>query len=64
MPEGQPTYARIPDTRSNEAWSPTPQDYRWSSFNHYVTGEPGLIEIESDWTFRHPRTRLTIHRAC
>jgi putative transposase len=27
-----------------------PEDYRWSSFNHYATGEPGPIEIESDWT--------------
>ena len=29
-----------------------PEDYRWSSFNHYATGEPGSIEIESDWTYR------------
>jgi putative transposase len=29
-----------------------PEDYRWSSFNHYATGEPGPIEIESDWTHR------------
>jgi putative transposase len=27
-----------------------PEDYRWSSFNHYATGEPGPIEIESHWT--------------
>jgi putative transposase len=27
-----------------------PEDYRWSSFNHYATGEPGPIEIESEWT--------------
>ncbi|HTD97471.1 MAG TPA: transposase [Edaphobacter sp.] len=27
-----------------------PEDYRWSSFHHYATGEPGPIEIESDWT--------------
>ncbi len=27
-----------------------PEDYRWSSFNHYATGEPGSVEIESDWT--------------
>jgi putative transposase len=29
-----------------------PEDYRWSSFNHYATGEPGPIEIESEWTAR------------
>jgi len=29
-----------------------PEDYRWSSFNHYATGEPGPVEIESDWTHR------------
>jgi putative transposase len=26
-----------------------PEDYRWSSFNHYATGEPSPIEIESEW---------------
>ena len=30
-----------------------PEDYRWSSFNHYATGEPGPIEIESEWTAHH-----------
>lgn len=30
-----------------------PEDYRWSSFNHYATGDPGPIEIESDWIRRH-----------
>jgi len=29
-----------------------PEEYPWSSFNHYATGEPGPIEIESDWTAR------------
>jgi putative transposase len=29
-----------------------PEDYRWSSFNHYATGDPCAIEIESDWTAR------------
>ena len=29
-----------------------PEDYRWSSFNHYATGDPGPIEIESKWTAR------------
>jgi putative transposase len=27
-----------------------PQDWRWSSFRHYATGERGAIEIESFWT--------------
>jgi putative transposase len=27
-----------------------PQDWLWSSFRHYVTGEPGTVEIESFWT--------------
>ena len=26
-----------------------PEDYRWSSFNHYAIGEPGRIAIESGW---------------
>jgi len=29
-----------------------PEDYLWSSFNHYATGEPSPIEIESNWTAR------------
>jgi putative transposase len=29
-----------------------PEDYRWSSFNHYATGEVGVVEIESEWTAR------------
>jgi putative transposase len=27
-----------------------PEDWPWSSFNHYKTGLPGAIEIESWWT--------------
>ena len=27
-----------------------PEDYRWSSFNHYATGEIGPVEIESERT--------------
>ncbi len=30
----------------------SPGDYRWSSFNHYATGIPGVIEIESEWMAR------------
>jgi putative transposase len=29
-----------------------PEDYRWSSFNHYAAGKPSSIEIESQWTNR------------
>jgi putative transposase len=28
----------------------TPEEWRWSSFRHYLTGEPGPVEIESTWT--------------
>jgi putative transposase len=35
-----------------------PEDYRWSSFTHYATGEPGPIEIESEWTARHRERTL------
>src|ERR1700722_11536544 len=35
-----------------------PEDYRWSSFNHYATGNPTTIEIESDWTHRRRTTPL------
>jgi putative transposase len=27
-----------------------PEDWQWSSFRHYLTGEPGTIEIESHHT--------------
>ena len=29
-----------------------PEDWPWSSFRHYMNGEPGLVEIESEWTGR------------
>jgi len=35
-----------------------PEDYLWSSFNHYATGEPGPIEIESEWTARRRERTL------
>lgn len=28
----------------------SPEEYRWSSFNHYATGVRGVVEIESEWT--------------
>ena len=27
-----------------------PEDWPWSSFRHYATGEEGVVEIESEWT--------------
>ncbi|HVC48506.1 MAG TPA: transposase [Terracidiphilus sp.] len=30
----------------------SPEEYRWSSFNHYATGIRGVVEIESEWTAR------------
>ncbi len=27
-----------------------PEDWKWSSFRHYATGEVGVVEIESQWT--------------
>jgi len=29
-----------------------PEDWLWSSFRHYATGEESLVEIESMWTAR------------
>ncbi len=26
------------------------EDWLWSSFRHYLTGEEGVVEIESHWT--------------
>ena len=27
-----------------------PEDWPWSSYRHWLTGEPGMVEIESHWT--------------
>ena len=29
-----------------------PELWKWSSYRHYVTGEEGVVEIESEWTLR------------
>ncbi len=29
-----------------------PEDWKWSSFRHYVSGIEGVVEIESQWTAR------------
>jgi hypothetical protein len=36
-----------------------PEDWRWSSFRHYLTGADGVVEIESQWTARR-REKLGI----
>jgi putative transposase len=36
-----------------------PEDYRWSSFNHYATGQPTSIEIESSWTANLRERRMS-----
>ena len=30
----------------------TPDDWKWSSFRHWKTGESGTVEVESNWTAR------------
>jgi putative transposase len=37
-----------------------PEDWAWSSFRHYATGEDGVVEIESQWTARR-REQLGIY---
>lgn len=27
-----------------------PEEWAWSSYRHYLTGEAGVVEIESEWT--------------
>jgi putative transposase len=34
-----------------------PEDWPWSSFRHYATGEVGVVEIESQWTARRREIR-------
>ncbi len=36
-----------------------PEDWQWSSFRNYATGEEGTVEIESPWTARK-RERMGI----
>ncbi len=38
----------------------SPEDWAWSSFRHYVTGEYGGVEVESQWTAR-TRARLGVY---
>jgi putative transposase len=34
----------------------SPEQYRWSSYNHYATGVREVVEIESEWTARFRET--------
>jgi putative transposase len=35
----------------------SPEQWEWSSFRHYSTGERGVVEIESQWTAREREKR-------
>jgi len=35
-----------------------PEDWEWSSFRHYLTGEVGVVEIESQWTVERRKSSL------
>jgi putative transposase len=53
---------RNPVTRGLVA---APEDWPWSSFRHYLTGEESVVEIESRWTAQNRERMgifLTIHR--
>jgi putative transposase len=39
-----------------------PQDWAWSSFRHYLSGETGPVEIESQWTARRREERGSFPR--
>jgi putative transposase len=39
-----------------------PEDWAWSSFRHYLTGEEGKVEIESHWTAKK-RENLGVYPA-
>ncbi len=40
-----------------------PEDWPWSSFRHWSTGQQGLVEIESHWTYsRRRKSRNPTHR--
>jgi|SRR5208282_4213097 len=38
----------------------SPEDWAWSSFRHYVTGEEGVVEVESQWTAKK-RERMGVY---
>ena len=48
---------RNPVTRGLVA---APEDWKWSSYRHWLTGRRGTVEIESHWTFRE-REKMGVH---
>jgi putative transposase len=36
-----------------------PEDWQWSSYRHWLTGEESIVEIESRWTFAARERRAT-----
>jgi putative transposase len=36
-----------------------PEDWPWSSYNHWATGEIGHVEIESHWTWTRRERAVT-----
>jgi putative transposase len=39
----------------------SPEDWPWSSFCHWLTGESGPVEIESHWTFQQRERQAIPH---
>jgi putative transposase len=39
-----------------------PEDWPWSSFRNYVTGEEGVVEVECPWTGRKRERLGTVPR--
>jgi putative transposase len=37
-----------------------PEDWKWSSFRHYATGEDCGVEIESEWTARRRERQVRV----
>jgi putative transposase len=35
----------------------TPEDWPWSSYSHYLTGQQGRVEIESEWAWNRRERR-------
>jgi putative transposase len=38
-----------------------PEQWAWSSFRHYLTGETGVVEVESNWTAQKRGNQLPEH---
>ena len=35
----------------------SPEKWPWSSFTHFLTGDKGVVEVESEWTFKERERR-------